>query len=249
MMVKSRFLALCHIGSRGRMELQMMAVVLKNLVVRSPQGIDWAAIVALVSACERVEHGRTDRSLEDLLSHWHRPDLHLAKDAWVIVTTSGEIVGFACVWHEEQALISTLVCVHPTYRNRGIGTLLLRLVEMWAREQSRLAAPGVRVILRGLLSQADQNEQRLFKREGYHAGSQFLRISFTLTEETGELAPPRLRAEGSPEHGRLFGMPSFYDRDGLCSVHVYRTYEKELCPVLDVSIEVEHGSDVLVGAS
>lgn len=218
-----------------------MAVLLKNLVARTPQTIDLDAITALVSACESIEYGMTDSSLEDLLSHWHRPDFQLAKDAWVIVTTSGHIVGFAYVCHEEHTLISTFLCVHPAYRNRGIGTLLLRLVEVRARQHGRLAAPGARVVLRGLISKANQNEQLLFEREGYQAGRQFLRISFTLAEDTGDLPVPgaqqRLRADVCLEQGKLLGATPLYDRDGLCSVHVYRTYEKELCPAKEAHID------------
>ncbi|MGH2509752.1 MAG: GNAT family N-acetyltransferase, partial [Ktedonobacteraceae bacterium] len=118
-----------------------MAVLLKNLVARMPQTTDWEAIAALVGVCESMGDERTDSLLEDLSFYWQRPDFCLAKDAWVIVTTSGHIVGFVCVWYEEHTLLSTFVCVHPAYRNRGIGTLLLRLVEVRARELSRQAAP------------------------------------------------------------------------------------------------------------
>ena len=215
------------------MELQTMAVLLKNLVTRVPHTKDLDAIAALVVACESVEPGVTDSSLEDLLAHVQQPDFHLATDAWVIVTTGGQIVGFACVWHEQYALISTFLCVDPEYRNRGIGTLLLRLVEVRARQLGRLAAPGACVVLRSLLSKANQNEQLLFEREGYQAGRQFLRISFTLAEDTGVLpvtdAQQRLQADVCLEQGKLLGATPLYDRDGLCNVHVYRTYEKELC--------------------
>lgn len=211
-----------------------MAVLLKNLVARLPNTKDLDAIAALVVACEGAEHGMVGSSWEDLLDHIQRPDFRLATDAWVIVTTGRQIVGFACVWHEEYTLISTFLCVDPEYRNRGIGTLLLRLVEVRARQLGRLAAPGERVVLRSLLSKANQNEQLLFEREGYQAGRQFLRISFTLAEDTGALpvtdAQQKVRADVCLEQGALLGAPPLYERDGLCSVHIYRTYEKELFP-------------------
>lgn len=223
-----------------------MAVLLKNLVARPPQTDDLAALAELVALCESGEDSTTGSSLEDLLPQWQRPDFHLADDAWVIVTTRGQIVGFACVWHEDQAQLSTFICVHPEYRNRGIGTLLLRMVEMKARQSLRLAPPGARVVLRGLIGKANKGAQSLFEREGFQPGRQFLRISYTLAEATGEWPAPqaqkRLKANVTLEHSRLLGATPLYDRDGLCSVHVYKTYEKELCPaaqVLDAGKELE----------
>ena len=211
-----------------------MAVLLKNLVARAPQTDDLGALSELMALCESAEGGIADGASEDVLSQWQRPDFHLANDAWVIVTTKGQMVGFACVWHEDHTQLSTFLCVHPEYRNRGIGTLLLRLVEVRARQHIRLAPAEARVVLRGLVSRANGEAQRLFEREGYHPGRQFLRISFALAEDTGMLpvsdAQQRLRADVSLEQGRLLGASPLYDRDGLCSVRLYRTYEKELRP-------------------
>lgn len=218
------------------MELLTMAVLLKNLVARAPQTDDVGALSELMTLCERAEGGMGDSALEDVLSQWQRPDFHLANDAWVIVTTRGQIVGFACVWPEDQTRISTFLCVHPEYRNRGIGTLLLRLVEERARQYMRQAPAGARVLLRGQVSRVNEGAQRLFEREGYRLGRQFLRISFSLAEDTGILpvsdAQQKLRADVSLEQGRLLGASPLYDRDGLCSTDLYRTYEKELRPAV-----------------
>ncbi len=192
------------------MELLTMAVLLKNLTARNPNTEDLAAITELVGLCENSENGMAGSTLEELLSEWQRPDFHLANDAWVIVTTRGQFVGFACVWHEEHTRISNFLCVHPDYRNRGIGTLLLRMVEVRARQHVRL-----------------------FEREGYQAGRPFLRISFTLPEESGQqpAVARRLKVDVGLEHqGRLSSASPLSDQDALCSVTLYRTYEKELRP-------------------
>jgi N-acetylglutamate synthase-like GNAT family acetyltransferase len=211
-----------------------MAVLLKNLVARSPQTEDLEAITELVTACEDGEQSAVGRSLEDVLSRWQRPDFHLANDARVIVTTEGRIVGFACVWHEHHVQISTFLCVHPAYRQRGIGTLLLRLVEVRARQHISLAPAGERVVLRGVISKASTGAQSLFVQEGYAAGRQFLRLSFFLAEDSG--AQPaagggqKLTVDIGLEQGRLIGADVQDGRDGLCSVGIYRIYEKELRP-------------------
>jgi ribosomal protein S18 acetylase RimI-like enzyme len=215
------------------MELLTMAVLLKNLTARNPNTEDLAAITELVGLCENSENGMAGSTLEELLSEWQRPDFHLANDAWVIVTTRGQFVGFACVWHEEHTRISNFLCVHPDYRNRGIGTLLLRMVEVRARQHVRLARPEQRVVLQGLINNANKGAQRLFEREGYQAGRPFLRISFTLPEESGQqpAVARRLKVDVGLEHqGRLSSASPLSDQDALCSVTLYRTYEKELRP-------------------
>lgn len=225
------------------MELLTMAVLLKNLTARTPNTEDLAALSELVRSCESSEDSMAGSTLEELLSEWQRPDFHLANDAWVIVTTRGEIVGFACIWREESTRLSTYLCVHPEYRNRGIGTLLLRLVEVRAREHVRQTPAGERVILRGQVHGSNESTQRLFEREGYRLARQFLRIAFTLAEDTGSLPAlseqQKLKVDVSVEQGRLLGATPLYDRDGLCSVHPYKTYEKELCPAARYLADVE----------
>ena len=217
------------------MELLTMAVLLKNLTARTPNTEDLAALSELVRLCESREEIMAGSILEELLSEWQRPDFHLANDAWVIVTSRGQIVGFACVWHEEHTLISTFICVHPDYRNRGIGTLLLRMAEVRARQHIRLASPEQRVVLQGLVTSANEGAQRLFEREGYRVGRPFLRISFTLAEESAASTRPtssrKLKLDVSLEQqGQVLGATPLCDRDALCSVRLYQIYEKELRP-------------------
>ena len=91
------------------MELSTMAVLLKNLTARTPNMEDLAALSELVRLCEKSEDSMAGSTPEELLSELQRPDFHLANDAWVIVTTRGQIVGFACVWHEHHVRISTAI--------------------------------------------------------------------------------------------------------------------------------------------
>ncbi len=210
-----------------------MAVLLKNLVARAPQMEDLDAISELLATCEQAGYSLADTVRENVLAHWQQSEANLADDAWVIVTTRGQIVGFACIWQSDAAQISTFVGVSPEYRKRGIGTLLLRLVEERARQSARQAPAHTRVALLLEVSAEDRWAQHLLEREGYRAGHQFLRISFAVAEDTGVLAVttrPKLRTEINLEQGRRTGSPVLYDQDGLCSVQFYVTYEKELRP-------------------
>ena len=153
-----------------------MAVLLKNLLARSPKMEDLVAITELIKACDVDEYGLADSTMEDLISNWHQPGFNLATDAWVIVTNKGQAVGFTCVWHRDYEQIFTFVCVHPEYRGRGIGTLLLRLVEERARQHVPNARPGTRVTLCGTVSSLNEQAKRLFEREGYTSIRKIWRI-------------------------------------------------------------------------
>lgn len=217
------------------MELLTMAVLLKNLTARTPHADDLAALNELVRLCENDRDSMAGSTLEELLATWQQPDFHLANDAWVIVTTRGQIVGLACVWHEEHARISTFICVHPDYRERGIGTLLLRMAEMRARQHAHLARPGQRVVLQGLITGANEGAQRLFEREGYRPGSPFLRVTFTLSAEDEARDRPATRQRcqldiSQQSQARTLATSPLSERDALCRVSRYQTYEKELRP-------------------
>lgn len=232
------------------MELLTMAVLLKNLTARTPNTEDLAALAELVRLCENSEDGMAGSTLEELLSTWQQPDFHLANDAWVIVTTRGQIVGLACVWHKEHTDIETFICVHPDYRNRGIGTLLLRMAEMRARQHARLADPAQRVVLQGLINSANQGAHRLFEREGYQVGHPFLRISFTLPDESGASGLPAASCKfkvdvGLEQQEQLLAVTPLCDQDALCSVRLYRTYEKELRPAAQRSADIKSDLEVL----
>lgn len=215
-----------------------MAVLLKNLLARSPQMRDLAHLADLLRVCEKEDGaGKESDGLEHLLLEWKHGNFHLAEDAWVIVTTRGDLVGFACVWQEEATRISTFLCVHPAYRSRGIGTLLLRMAEVRAREQVRQIDPGQQVILRGLVSSVNEGAQRLFACEGYREGQPFLRLSpaWQTEDEVWDSsdALQKMAVEIGPGQQRqvLAGSP-LEGKDTLCHVRRYQVYEKELRPAL-----------------
>src|SRR6266487_7205230 len=206
-----------------------MAVLLKNLLARTPKTEDLEAIKELVTACDIVEHGLVGSTMEDLIINWQRFDFNLTTDAWVIVTNKGQIVGFACVWHRDYEQISTFVCVHPEYRSRGIGTLLLRLVEERARQHVRNARPGTRVTLCGTVSRVNEQAKRLFEREGYTPVRQFWRIAVRVDESLDKSnRHGEIKVDLDVDSQNMIGASQFYDRDAVYIIREYSIYEKEL---------------------
>jgi GNAT superfamily N-acetyltransferase len=206
-----------------------MAVLLKNLLARAPKVEDLVAITDLVIACGIAEHGIADNTMDDLVSNWHQSSFNLAQDAWVIVTNKGQLVAFGCVWYRDYEQISTFVCVHPEYRSRGIGTLLLRLVEERARQLVRNARPGTRVTLCGTVSSVNEQARRLFEREGYTPIHKSWGITIGPNDSIERSSrQSEIKADLEVDSHHLVGATHLYDLDAIYIIREYDVYEKEL---------------------
>lgn len=218
-----------------------MSVLLTNLVARAPSVEDFYSVAELVAACDIAEDGVADSSMRELAARWQSGSFQLESDAWVIVNNrkqSVEYVGFACIWHRDYEEFSMMICVHPRYRERGIGTLLLRMVEQRARELMRHACPEARVSLHTVLSASNGKARSLFEREGYLAMREFWRVTLELVE-AGEQGGERVyhmekfTVDVDIESGKLVGAAPLYEREGVFNVRRFVTYEKELRPAGD----------------
>jgi ribosomal protein S18 acetylase RimI-like enzyme len=224
-----------------------MAVLLKNLLARSPKVEDMVAIAELVRACDVDEYGLAGSTMEELTSNWDQHGFNLATDAWVIVTNKGQAVGFTSVWHRDYEQIFTFVCVHPEYRGRGIGTLLLRLVEERARQLVRNARPGSRVTLCGTVSSFNEQARRLFEREGYRAIRKIWRIEVGANELREEPSlDAAFKADLDILSQRLVDAAKLYDLDAIFIIREYEVYEKELRDGEKLPISLEDELKVLL---
>lgn len=209
-----------------------MAVYLQNLSARAPVMRDLEAVTRLISVSDIAEHGMSDCTKEDILALWQKPGFSLKTDAWVIVAKE-QIVGYVAVWHDDYACIYMKVVVHPNYRGRGIGTLLLRLAEQRARTIALQAHPEVRVTLSSTVSQINETARQLLEREGYLLARHYWRIVIEVDEttpytHTGNGLHSKLKVALDIDSQRLSGAASLYERDGVYAIRQYAVYEKEL---------------------
>ena len=216
-----------------------MVIQLTNLSTRVPNDEDSHAIAELVAVCDIAEFGNAGRTMDDLRQSWSRSNFHLSEDAWVIVTRKGQIAAFGCVWHRDYEEFSNFVCVHPDYRQRGIGTLLLRLVEERARHQMSRAHLEVRVSLKALASSRNSEARGLLEREGYSCIREFWRVTLELGEASRSSRDGKVVIDLDVESRRLVGASALYEREGIYSVRQYSVYEKELRPGTDGSLDLE----------
>ncbi|HVB73575.1 MAG TPA: GNAT family N-acetyltransferase [Ktedonobacteraceae bacterium] len=209
-----------------------MAVHLTNLLARIPEERDLYSIMELVATCDRAEHGIADSAIEELQAHWRNHNFLLESDAWVIINNKGQFVGFGCVCHRDYEEYHTFVCVHPYYRKRGIGTLLLRLIEERTRQQMPHALPDARVCLKGQVSSNNIEARNLFEREGYTPVREFWRVTIELDEaldQSHRVGKQSLDVDIVSR--QLTGAELLYDREGVYTVRWYCEYEKELRPI------------------
>lgn len=105
---------------------------------------------------------------EELKHEWETPGFALERDAFLMETSDGRLVGYEEFFNEhEHVRLRTDGYVHPDWKGRGIGTSLLRRIEQRAREEIILAAPDVRVSLRSTTDQRDSVGLDLHRNEGY----------------------------------------------------------------------------------
>lgn len=147
-----------------------MIVRLHRLAARCPSLADIQAVAELWRTSKRRDMNLVVRTEEDVQRRWQRDGFYLTQDAWVIVTNQGCVVAYADVQRdEEQQGLEFALVVHPAYQGRGIGTLLLRMVEQRARELIDAFAPGEQVALSVTVYSQNRLAKRLLEREGYTA--------------------------------------------------------------------------------
>ena len=140
-----------------------------GLKLRPVKWSDLEAVTQLIyDVCAADGDAIVAVSAEELKHEWETPGFDLERDAVLVETAEGHIVGYEEFFNEhEHARLRTDGYVHPDWKGRGIGTSLLRRIEQRALEEIALAAPDVRVSLRSMTDQREAAGVALHKNEGY----------------------------------------------------------------------------------
>jgi GNAT superfamily N-acetyltransferase len=104
---------------------------------------------------------------EELEREWNSPGFNLEKNAWLVETGDGRIVGFEEFndLHAHASLMGDGY-VHPEYHGYGIGTAMLHALEARAHEEIKLAQPDLRVFIRGGMPIGDVGARQLHEKRG-----------------------------------------------------------------------------------
>lgn len=105
---------------------------------------------------------------EELAREWKSPDFELEKNAWIVETAEGRVVGYE-EFNNRHAHASLMGdgYVHPEFKGLGIGTALLRALEARAREEMKLVEPDLRVFIRNGMMAGDAVSCQMHETEGY----------------------------------------------------------------------------------
>jgi mycothiol synthase len=140
-----------------------------SLSLRAVRWSDLEGVAQLIYDACAADGDTTVAITPDELRHeWQTPEFELERDAFLVETLDGRIVGFEEFSNEHaHAILHTDGYVHPNFKGRSIGTTLLRAVEKRARAELAHAEPDVRVSLRSMIDNRDPDSHDLHRNEGY----------------------------------------------------------------------------------
>jgi mycothiol synthase len=150
---------------------------------RSTRIEDAEAVARVLSAVEIAETGKTDMTVEMVLSDW--ADIDLAEEAVVVEDPDGRIVASADLVNRANIAISVYGYVHPDASGKGIGRALVDWGERKAAASIDRAPDNARVTVQHYIQSGNQAARRLLEDAGYPP----IRTTFTM-EIDMETAPP-----------------------------------------------------------
>ena len=167
----------------------MSDLLAPGYTIRHPELADLDAVYAVIVASEIEEFGESQGySIDELEGDWTQLDL--GRDAWVAIAPDGALAGYGYVQDRRHIRLDVEVYVHPAHYGRGIGTTLVRLAEVRAREHVPLAPPGTRVVVNNWINALNAEARSLLEREGYTPVRYFFRMEITFNEEPAAASWP-----------------------------------------------------------
>jgi mycothiol synthase len=159
-----------------------------GIIIRPPVLSDAAAVTELINDSSLSDMEQPTITISELRERWEGNGFDLISDAWVAVSAEGKLVGYEEIFNRFGHFhLEGDGYVHPEYQDMGIGTALLRKLEVRARQHIQLALPEMRAFLRNGLSMQDTAGRCLHENEAYQAIRYFYWMRIQM--ESQPLAP------------------------------------------------------------
>jgi mycothiol synthase len=162
-------------------------------VVRAATWDDLPAVAGLWATCDLDDWGSVASEETDVRDDWVRPGVDLASDTWVVTAPDGEVVGYGYIHDEDRhVVLESWALVHPEHRGRGVGTLLITMIERRAMDHRAAAPRDEPVLLRAATSTPDVGGRDLVERRGYLLSRRFWQMEVDLgpAHEQPSAPPP-----------------------------------------------------------
>jgi mycothiol synthase len=139
--------------------------------------------LALLRAADVAVYGDSDWTADVLREEWDGLDME--RDAW-LVEVDGRIAGVAHLLHRKRGRFIGDGYVHPELRGRGVGNVVLGLLEERTLEQQESWPEGERIVLEAAHLVGDDRAPALFRCRGFERVRSFFRMVVDVTEEQPE---------------------------------------------------------------
>jgi GNAT superfamily N-acetyltransferase len=149
-----------------------------GFAVRLPTMADLDATFDLIVASDMAEYGEPDYTLDELRTEWE--DIDLEHNAWLVFAPDDRLTGFAAVSRRGSSYVDSYGYVRPEDVGRGVGSLLVRVIERRAGEMAREASAGSPIYLQNPVSGANRDACRLLEQHGYALARTFFRMLIDL---------------------------------------------------------------------
>lgn len=128
------------------------------------------------------------------------------------------------------------IYLHPVYRGRGIGTLLLRLIEEHARGHMHAICRELRITLSHSVNSVNQAAKNRLEDEGYLSSHNFWRLVLDMGEimsNNNSSEQDKLRIDMVLDAENAADIMWWNQGNGVSFVQQYTEYQKELRPGID----------------
>ncbi len=155
-----------------------------GFTIRPPTLDDIPMVNELIRTYYIANYGTSRATEEQLRTLWTIPGFQLATDAWVVISPEGTIVAYATVDTIDEKQFAMSGCLHPEYRNKGIGTYLIHLVE--ERTRQIISNAPTNAIIRYEIASVDEAGKQLLTHEGYSIIRYTLQMEIEMSEMPSE---------------------------------------------------------------
>jgi ribosomal protein S18 acetylase RimI-like enzyme len=186
--------------------------------IRDARLADIPRVAAVGRAADLADIGELDADEDWLHDDWTRPRFDPSSDAWIVEQDAGPIVAFVYTWDEDPHVrFDSAGYVHPDFRGRGIGSVLVDVVERRALRDRALVPPGSSIeVLHSFDSDASglrdpdaSGARALLEASGYGSEREYLHLGIDV---------PRGFVAGAPPAGITIRPRSEADDRGIVAV-------------------------------